>query len=371
MTSIRMLKVRDFRNLLKVDCNFGPGYNLLIGDNGQGKTNLLESIYYLSLLRSFRTASIRDLKSWKSESDVFFISAEAVEEEVVRNLSVAYGKKRSVKINGIELVRASDYIGELICIIFSPEDIELVVGSGKVRRRFIDIALSQLSKKYLHALQSYSHILKNRNALLKKNRGDSVTKMIASFDLQLVHYGAVIHVERISFFNSIRQLLEEKSDFFYGKEKLFSMNYSSNTASYGTETVEEVAVEFAENLKKSMDRDLERGMSHCGPHRDDFVLTLQGKKLRTFGSRGQCRLASLLLRLCSSELFLAGEHRNDIIFLVDDVTGELDDKVKNAFFKLLEKGSQVFFAATEIPEVLMTRDDMNIFQVKEGTIGQV
>lgn len=366
---LKNIKVRDFRNLIKVDCEFVPGYNLLIGANGQGKTNLLEAIYYLSILRSFRTSSIRELKSWKSETDVFFISSEISEENSSRKLSVAYGKKRSVKINGIELSKASDYIGELISIVFSPEDIELITGTGKIRRRFMDIALSQLSKSYLQSLQAYSHALKNRNKLLKNKQG-SFRKVIASFDKELIKHGTVIHLERIKFFESIKAILEHKSTNFYGAEKKFSMDYNSKTSSIDSKNYEAVEKEFTENLAKNLEKDIERGVTHCGPHRDDFSVNLQGKRLQSFGSRGQCRLASLLLRLCSSELFLLEEHKNDIIFLVDDVTGELDDNVKNEFFKLLEKGSQVFFAATEIPEVLKNRQDMKIFSVKDGEIDE-
>lgn len=369
MTAIKNIKIRDFRNLIKVDCRFNSGYNLLIGENGHGKTNMLEAIYYLSLLRSFRTASINELKNWESRDKLFFISATTDENDGSRQLSVSYGQKRAVKINGMPLTRTSDYIGELVCIVFSPEDIEMITGTGKVRRRFLDIALSQLSKRYLQALQAYKHILKNRNNLLKQRTDNS--KIIASFDKQLIDYGVIIHAERVQFFEKLKTLLQQKSERFYNGEKDFDIEFSSNTALLQFESEEELKETFMENLRNSMAKDLERGMSHCGPHRDDFVVILQGKKLRSFGSRGQCRLASLLLRLCSSEIFLEGGRGEEVIFLVDDVTGELDDSVKNSFFTLLEKGTQVFFAATEIPEVLKNKNDINIFSVNNGEIERV
>ena len=146
MAQLNSITIQNFRNIKETTLSFTPGYNLMIGKNGQGKTNLLESIYFLSLLRSFRTSSIQHLKNWK-QSEFFFLAGQIESELGPKALKIGYGDKKVLSINGNEISKASDFIGHLICIIFSPTDIKLVEGSRKGRRQFLDITLTQLSKE--------------------------------------------------------------------------------------------------------------------------------------------------------------------------------------------------------------------------------
>ncbi len=364
MAQLNSLTIQNFRNIKETTLSFNPGYNLLIGKNGQGKTNLLESVYFLSLLRSFRTSSIQHLKNW-SKSDFFFIAGKVESGDSVKNLKVGYGDKKVLSINGNEISKASDFIGNLICIVFSPTDIKLVEGSRKGRRQFLDITLTQLGKEYLFSLQRFNNALKNRNALLKQSREVDISKILKSFDTIMIEDAAEIHLKRLALVDEINKQLALKSFHFYGDHKILTINLVSNTASKKLLGKSEVMESYAKSLKQSLERDLMRGTTSYGPHHDDFTFNLNRKSLRHFGSQGECRLASLLLRLSCSEFFL---ENNQCIFLVDDVTGELDDRVKQIFFELLEKGEQVFFAATSIPENLTNREDVKVFEVDAGTV---
>jgi len=364
MAQLTSIKITNFRNIKETALDFMPGYNLLIGKNGQGKTNLLEAIYFLSLLRSFRTSSIQHLKNWKNP-DFFFLGGQIESELGNKSLKIGYGVKKVIQINKKEISKASDFIGHLICIVFSPTDIELVEGSRKCRRRFLDITLTQLGKEYLFCLQRFNNALKNRNALLKQSREVEISKMLKSFDRIMIENAAEIHLKRLNLVTEINRQLALKSIHFYGDSKKLSINLVSNTCSKKILSKSEVMASYQKALENSLERDLIRGTTSYGPHHDDFTFSLNRKSLRHFGSQGECRLASLLLRLSCSEFFL---ENNQCIFLVDDVTGELDDRVKKIFFELLEKGEQVFFAATSIPSNLQNREDVKVFTVESGEI---
>ena len=256
----------------------------------------------------------------------------------------------------------------MICIVFSPTDIKLVEGSRKGRRQFLDITLTQLGKEYLFSLQRFNNALKNRNALLKQGRDVDISKTIKSFDKIMVEAAAEIHLKRLTLVNEINKQLALKSFHFYGDDKKLTINLVSNTASKKLLLKSEVMMSYEKALENNLERDLMRGTTGYGPHHDDFTFNLNRKSLRHFGSQGECRLASLLLRLSCSEFFL---ENNKCIFLVDDVTGELDDRVKKIFFELLEKGEQVFFAATGVPINLQNRKDVKVFDVESGVIKEL
>ncbi|MGL4854778.1 MAG: DNA replication/repair protein RecF, partial [Lentisphaeria bacterium] len=270
------------------------------------------------------------------------------------------------KLNENLVSRASEFINQLICIIFSPEDIELVDGSGKVRRRFLDITLSQLNHEYLLALQKFNEALKNRNLLLKSKKINRA--VLSSFDKVMVENAAIIYQFRIIFFKQISEIILEKSSIFSLRELNFSVSYLSSLNNLDELSEKKLVEIYSGLLEKNYNRDLERGITHVGPHRDDFIFSLNGKKLRDFGSRGQCRLASLLLRLVTSELFFKENNCDNVVFLVDDVTGELDQEIKTLFFKLLQKGKQVFFAATEVPEIFLNHPDVSFYKVENGEV---
>ncbi len=368
MALLESLKIRNFRNLKNTQLKFNPGYNLFVGENGQGKTNLLESIYFISLLRSFRTSNTNNLKNFANRSEPFFIGADIVKNGLQKNISVGFDKLKVTKINHQKVTKMSKFINEIICIIFSPEDIDLVTGPANNRRRFLDIALSQLNRDYLVALQNYKKTLKHRNAILKqlKSNPSANRSVLKAYDGVLIDNATLIYKSRHNLITDLKNELHEKSKTFYDG-KFFDLHYSSQIK---TEDIVENRVKerFTELLQSDQQKEIERGVTASGPHLDDFHFILNEKKLKHFGSQGQCRLSSLLLRLSISEIYLQKFNDQEVIFLVDDVTGELDVNVKENFFSLLEKGKQVFFACTEIPEHLKNRENCQVFSINNGEV---
>lgn len=377
MSILHSLHLYNFRNYSDQLFEFKPGLNVLLGPNGQGKTNVLESIYFLSLLRSFRTNSIQEMKSYSAEKrrndfNGFQIGAKITDPdgESPHRLSVNYARERQMKIDDFPVKKASEFLGQLTCISFTPDDIELILGQGRVRRRFMDIVLSQLYPGYLTALQNFTRLLKNRNAILKQHATESNKRYLQSFNTVFAREAAALHRYRQLFYQDISKLLEELSTHFYEDPEALTLTSTSNTVptDFDLEAADfdQLAQAIGDRLNEQIHKEFEMKTALTGPHRDDFSLRLFGKKLKNFGSRGQCRLASLLLEIAASELFFAKEHTSEVIFLVDDVTGELDEQVEARFFELLDKGAQVFFAATELPKAIADRAQQ-IYHISKGT----
>jgi DNA replication and repair protein RecF len=343
MGVISRLNLRQFRNYASLNAAFRPGINVLLGENGQGKTNLLEGIYFLSLLRSFRTTQISDLCRWRERS--FIVAGELIGEETLR-LGVEYGERRRWRVNGESVARASDFIGRFHCAAFAPEDLALIQGPGGGRRRFLDMTLSQLYPEYLGALQEYQKVLKSRASLLRQ-RQNAATQLKA-FDSVLVTKGAILNRFRDEFFAEFRPALQAVGREYYPADLTLDLQLLlSVRRSKAVLTQVEYEIDFTDALQQSRERDLERQQTHMGPHRDDFGLTLTGKDLSRFGSEGQCRLGALALKTAVADMLLNRPRSKAVILLVDDVIGELDTRGRRAFFGSLRRADQVFLACTD------------------------
>lgn len=355
MAILSRLRLYQFRNYARAEAQFEPGVNLIVGENGQGKTNLLEAIFYLSLLRSFRSGQVRSLRQW--ERDAFALEAmlgDASSGRHCQTLSVSYGERRSLQIDGAPVTRASEFINQLMCIVMGPEDIHLVKGAAGVRRRFMDIFLTQWAPGYLAHLQRYVQALRSRNAMLRHptKYGASV---LQSYELLLVQHGAALTEARSRFCSFLSKAARNVFTRLSGEDGQLGIQYASSV--WRVETTDlapgETAERMSELLLQSRDRDRREGRTTYGPHRDDLTLLLDDRSLAEFGSQGQCRLASIAIRLGSGELLLSrsGEPA-DVVYLVDDVTGELDQSRNAAFLADVMRGRQVFLAATHTPEGL-------------------
>lgn len=355
MAILSRLRLYQFRNYGRAEAQFQPGVNLIVGENGQGKTNVLEAIFYLSLLRSFRSSQIGALRQW--ERDAFALEATLVDISSGRHcqtLSVSYGQRRSLQIDGASVTRASEFINQLMCIVMGPEDIHLVKGAAGVRRRFMDIFLTQWAPGYLADLQRYVQALRSRNAMLRQPRKYGPTTL-QSYEALLVQHGAALTEARARFCRALSEVACQVFSRLSGDGGELAVQYGSNI--WRGERTEAVASETAQKmttlLAQSRDRDRREGRTTHGPHRDDLAFLLDGRSLAGFGSQGQCRLASIAIRLGSGELLLSrsGEPA-DVVYLVDDVTGELDPTRNAAFLADVVRGRQVFLATTHTPDVL-------------------
>ncbi len=354
---IHDILLKNFRNYEGLELCFSRKINVFTGANGQGKTNLLEAIYFLGLLRSFRTSSVTDLRRIGSEG--FFLSGTLDTGKGWKHLlEIEYSDKRRLRIDAVPVYKASQFICQFKIVAFTPADILLVTQNASVRRRFINMLLSAADPAYLTSLNSYADALKMRNTLLRETFEPG---SILAFERILAENGALIVKKRMEMFDKLtpemfRILRSIRSDV-----DLFALKYTPFT---GSCDVESYLARFAETRA----RDLSKGYTVLGPHADDFDFVLNGRSLRHFGSNGFCRLASLCLKMASVAVMGQGaEEGSKVVTLVDDVTGDLDAATTDAFHETIDKSEQVFFTFTEVPENNFF-SDTEIFHVADGRL---
>lgn len=347
------LDLFHYRNIDSLRVDLADGVNALIGNNGQGKTNILEAVYYLSLLRSFRTSQINDLRQWKSP--VFRLRGTCTQTGLPdTELEVVYGTERRLSVNGNAVYRTSEFINHFICVTFIPQDMELIRGTDALRRRFIDIAISQQSAAYLKHLQAYHDALKSRNCLLKdRERYDR--KVVTAYDAVLISQGVELELERRAFAERLNSVLTEDSRALIEDGRRLSVKYLSGIGTLLQPTDDDrdaLARRFAESLEKNYERDCREGFTHAGPHRAELSCLLNGSSLLHFGSEGECRMASLAMKLACVDIFRKQMPEADVTLLVDDVIGELDNTRQHNFFSKLTDSGQIILAGTFLPDAL-------------------
>lgn len=334
------IRLRNFRNFAETELEFPPAGVAIIGDNGSGKTNLLEAIYYLEIFRSFRGAP--DEQVVRFGADAFHIRArfeEAGDGETVE-VTAAYetrSRTKRVTVNGVEPERIGDAIGRAGAVIFSPADVGIVAGSPAERRRFLDIVLSLNAPGYLPALQRYRHALRQRNAML---RAQAATAMLEAWNAPLVEAGARVLYERARW-------TRQHAGAFSRRFEAVGDGISARLAYRpGLRLDEEDALDpartalaFAAELERVSPRERERGLTLAGPHRDDLqvLASVSGEAfdLRDYGSGGQLRTAAVALRMIEAETVREARGRAPLI-LLDDVFAELDAGRSRRILGMLE-----------------------------------
>jgi DNA replication and repair protein RecF len=358
---LNSIAIREFRNLERVDLDLPPEGAVLVGDNGQGKTNFLEAIYYLQIMRSFREARDQDLTRFDTTG--FHISAHAHTPEG-RDIAVGFdrnSKKKKVSIDGTEVRRLSDGLGALPSVMFSPRDLELVSGAPSERRRFLDLVLALTDRKYLRALQHYRANLSRRNAALRNatRRGSAENEQqVAVWEPALAEHGSLLIEARAKW---VRDWSAEFSNHLQriGEKGEAHMRYVSPFAD--SEARQDVLLAAFEE-KRSLD--LRRGITSVGPHRDDLELTLDDRDLRLFGSAGQQRSAAIALRLLEAAT-LRDHAGAEPLLLLDDPFAELDIHRSAKILLMLEErglGQTILVVPREsdIPPGLMRLDRLRI-----------
>ena len=338
---LETLSIRDFRNLARVRLEVPLDGMAIVGDNGHGKTNLLEAIYYFQLLRSARGARDQDLVHFGSAG--FHLAADVMidRHHTVTAAFERAGKRKKVTVDGSEPPRLSDALGSLPSVMFSPRDVEMVSGAPSERRRFLDVTLALTSRRYLNALQQYRGALIRRNAALRdaarKGESGGIARA-AVWEPALAEHGAVLWSARVAWVDRV-------SDDFgrlcaaIGEEGDAHMRYmpaSSTAAAAASRTgpsVPELASILVDSLASHRAADLRRGLTHVGPHRDDLELTLAGHPLRVFGSAGQQRTAAIALRVLEASTLRAAGHSP--LVLLDDPFAELDARRAGRILALL------------------------------------
>jgi DNA replication and repair protein RecF len=362
--------VRDFRNLAHVELAPPAQGLVLVGENGQGKTNLLESIYYLQILRSARGARDQDLVRFGTEA--FHIGA-TVETDARHEIGVGFErstKRKRTRIDGVVPERLSDALGALPSVMFSPNDVELVAGSPNARRRYLDIMLALTARGYLTALQHYRAALARRNAALREAARTSRASdaSVAIWEPPLAEHGALLWAERRAWVGSVEKRFEELCRDI-GETGRVRLRYSSSV-----NASDSLAKSLAGALEERRSHDLRRGITHVGPHRDDLIITLAGsdstpRDLRTFGSAGQQRSAAIALRMLEASTFRERTGRAPV-FLLDDPFAELDARRASRVLSLLtaERLGQTILAVPREIDIPSELTSLERFRVAGGEI---
>jgi DNA replication and repair protein RecF len=352
---LRELAIRDFRNLRRLDLRLPPDGIAIIGDNGQGKTNLLEAIYYLQLLRSMRGARDNDLTAFGAAG--FHLAATVAGAER-RDIGIGYERqtrRKRVLLDGNEASKLSEALGALPAVVVAPSDVQLVSGGPADRRRYLDVTLSLSSRRYLAALQRYRAALLRRNAALREMARTGRDQGAADvWEPALAENGAVLRTERAAWVDASAPEFTRLCTAI-GESGEARMRYVSTAAS-------DVAPEeqIARALASQRANDARRGLTHSGPHRDDVELTLAGRELRLFGSGGQQRTAAIALRMLEAAT-LRRRFGAEPLLLLDDPFAELDARRSSRILELLRDAGlgQTVLAvprASDIPPELTRLD---------------
>lgn len=368
---LQSLKLKDYRNYQDVTCNFSSFLNIFFGQNAQGKTNLIEAIYYLSIGKSYRPVKENQLIRWNQSS--FQIISQIQNKMGILPVKVIYDNRskpaKQVHIGGLKALRLSDVLGNLNSVLFAPEDLSMIKGPPQERRNFLDYDISQISTDYFRELQRYRRLLAQRNYLLKQiyiKRYDKTDLLI--WDDQLLSSASIIIDKRLQVLerlNPLTRLTQRKLT--KGSENL-ELKYLLNRE-IEIKTSEHL-METLKNLQKeSLSEEIKRGVTLWGPHRDDLNLTVNGMDLKSFGSQGQHRTAVLALKLSELEFF-RGESGEYPILLLDDVMSELDASRREALMRLIQsKEIQCFITTADPLDILKVYGkEANIYQIQAGVI---
>lgn len=364
---IEKIELEGFRNYDKEETEFHKNINIITGENAQGKTNLLESIYFTSFGKSFRAGRDREMigfgKDYCRVSALYVKDDENEIEKEKVDIALSKDGRKAARIDGRNVEKISELISDYYSVIFSPEDLKIVKDEPEKRRKFIDGELCQLSFSYFNALTNYKKILSQRNSYLKENNIDD--SLLSVWDESLSEEGSKIIVSRKAFIERLSKISEEiHSNITDGKE-MPEIEYDSNIPF--SENREEVKELFLERLKDSREKDIYNGNTAAGPHKDDIEIKIKGKSTRKYASQGQQRTVALSLKL--AEIELIKEEKGDYpILLLDDVFSELDEGRQRYLVDYLEM-MQVFITAAEIPEkILKTFPESKKIVIKEGKI---
>jgi len=345
---LNQIELTNYRNYNQLTLNFSPKLNVFVGDNAQGKTNLLESIYVLSLTKSHRSNHEKELIQW--DKDFARIEGQISKKNGDIDLTMIVSNKgKKTKVNGLEQTKLSQYIGYLNVILFAPEDLSLVKGSPQYRRKFLDMEIGQINAQYLHHLSNYQTVLKQRNQYLKKT---AFNKSYDSLYLdvlneQLAQEGSFVLFSRLYFIKLLEKWANSiHENISYGKEEL-RVSYKSTLELGAEQTREELYHLLMEELKKTEERDLTQLTTNVGPHRDDLVFMVNGQNVQTYGSQGQQRTTALSVKLAEIELINEeiGEYP---ILLLDDVLSELDDERQVQLMEFIDNKLQTFLTTTSV-----------------------
>ena len=351
---VARLKLRDFRNYARLDAELAPGFHVMLGDNAQGKTNILEALYLLATLRSFR--GVGGAQMVRHGAKGYFVGATVIaagQHDVRAYWSL---RERKLTLDERPVRRLSEYLGTLRAVVFCTEDLLLVKGPGRGRRRFMDLLLSQTEPGYLATLLCYTHAVRSRNAVLRQALPDE--DVLAGFTKEMVAHGERLMASRAAILPVLSPMIAEA-------HAQVSRGRDDVEAVYHPAVRGDLAVELA----KARPRERATRMTVTGPHRDDLLLRLNGQPIASHGSEGQKRTLAIALKMAQAR-HLGAVHGVQPVLLIDDVMGELDASRRAGLLPLLHgvqrAGGQVFMTCTEENWTREMGADLHRWKVESG-----
>ena len=368
---IKNLKLKNFRNYGDLDIDFAGSFNVIYGNNAQGKTNIIEAIFLCASGRSHRTSKDIELLKYGAPGFRVALALEKDGNEEVIEINFTPQEKKKIRINEIPLKRIGDLLGHLNAVIFSPEDLLIIKQGPAERRRFTDIILSQLRTSYFYDLQQYAKILYQRNTLLKNINGrKDLESTLEVWDRHLVNTGTRIMSARRSFVKKLAVLAAARHEILSNDTEKLSLKYSPSVDLGDDDGNEMIAVKYMKLLEKNRWKEIQKGTSIFGPHRDDIDIILNGESTKIYGSQGQQRTSVLSMKLAEIDL-IKEETENFPVLLLDDVMSELDDSRKGYLMESIH-GMQTFIACTEKRFFMGSGEsaweNARFFNVKNGVI---
>ena len=332
---ITNIELNNFRNYNKKEIKLHENINVFFGENAQGKTNIIESVFLCSIGKSFRTNKEKELIKFNKEKTSVEINFQKSDRE--GNIKIEIGEKKQVYLNGIKIKKLSELLGNINIVIFTPDDINILKGGPQNRRKFLDIMISQLRPNYMHVLSLYNKTLEQRNNYLKQIKLEKKDEnLLDIWDEKLIEYGLKIYEYRNEFIEKIKNKIKNIHKEITNNKEDIEIEYFSDA---------KTRQNFINELKSRRKLDIIKGFTTKGIHRDDFIIYINKKEVGIFGSQGQNRTAMLSLKLSELQVIYddIGEYP---ILLLDDFMSELDEKRRESFLKNI-KDIQVIITCTE------------------------
>ena len=355
---VKSLDLKNFRNYHELHIDFDPFTNIFYGNNAQGKTNILESVYLGGTTKSHKGSKDRDMITFTEEESHIRMLVQKKNLTRRIDMHLKKNKTKGIAVDGIPIKKASELFGIVNLVFFSPEDLNIIKNGPSERRRFIDLELCQLDKIYFHNLSNYNKILIQRNKLLKDIAfHPEWMDTLDIWDMQLAGYGSKIIKRRHSFVEQLGEIAGDIHENLTGGREHLSLLYEPDCP----------ADALYEQLKKNRDKDIRYKMTSQGPHRDDLCMQVKDVDIRKFGSQGQQRTSALTLKLSEIELVKRVIHDTPVL-LLDDVLSELDSSRQNYLLNSIHD-IQTLITCTGLDEFISNRFTINrIFRVEEGTV---
>jgi DNA replication and repair protein RecF len=353
------LRLRDFRNYARLDVDFPQGFNVLRGDNAQGKTNILEAIYLMATLRSFR--GVGGAQMIRHGQKGYFVGGQVVAADPHEIKMYWSASERRLTLDGQPVRKLTDYLGTLRVVVFCTEDLQLIKGTARIRRRFLDLLLSQTHPGYLPLLQRYTTSVRSRNALLKQRVVDEMA--VDGFTRELVRLGTELAGFRRELVPGIVPLARQAYQRIASGSEELRLEYQPS-----------IKKDFAVELAQSKARERTYRTTLIGPHRDDLLFLLNDRSAAQYGSEGQKRSLAIALKMTQAE-YLANLHGSLPILLIDDVMGELDARRRSGLLPLLQRShetrGQVFLTCTDENWPQELARDLHRWEVRAGTLQSI